>query len=75
MAAPAQDLHHVSLLRIEGRRIELEVIPLRQAVPRAFSSRRDMDRVKALAVNMSYSGGIGFVPSWRGISITTRTKA
>ena len=52
-SAGAGDLHHVSLLRIEGRRIELEVIPLRQATPRAFSSRRDMDRVQALAVNVS----------------------
>ena len=49
----AGDLHHVSLLRIEGRRIEIEVIPLRPSVPRAFSSRRDMDRVQALAVNLS----------------------
>jgi hypothetical protein len=49
----AGDFHHVSLLRIDGRRVTVEAIPLRQAVPRPFSSRRDMDRVQALAVNFS----------------------
>jgi len=40
-------------LRISGRRLELEVIPLSQSAPRTFSSRRDMDRVQAVAVNLS----------------------
>lgn len=49
----AGDFHHVTLLRLNGRRVEIEVIPLRAAAPRNFSSRRDMDRVQALAVNFS----------------------
>lgn len=49
----AGNFHHVTLLRIAGRRVDLEVIPLQQAAARPFSSRRDMDRVQALAVNFS----------------------
>jgi len=52
-SAGAGDLHHVTLLRLEGRRLDVELIPLRAAGPRRFSSRRDMDRVQALAVNFS----------------------
>ena len=49
----AGDFHHVTLLRLAGRKIDLEVIPLGQAAARNFSSRRDMDRVQALAVTLS----------------------
>ncbi len=49
----AGDFHHVSLLRINGRRIDIEVIPLRSGTARTLSTRRDMDRVQALAVNLS----------------------
>jgi hypothetical protein len=52
-SAGAGDFHHVSLLTIDGRRLSVEAIPLRQAAARPFSSRRDMDRVQALAVALS----------------------
>lgn len=52
-SAGVGDYHHVSLLRVNGRRVEIEAIPLRQSPARQFSSRRDMDRVQAVAVNLS----------------------
>ena len=49
----AGDFQHVTMLRLNGRKLDAELIPMRGALPRPFSSRRDMDRVQALAVNFS----------------------
>jgi len=52
----AGDLHHVTLLMLRGRKIEsLALLPLRGEKVSSFSSRRDMDRVQALQVNLDNS--------------------
>jgi hypothetical protein len=53
----AGDLHHVTLLTLNGKKIQsLRLLPLGGESVSAFSSRRDMDRVQALAVDLSNSG-------------------
>lgn len=49
----AGDLQHVSVLQIAGHKVlSLKIVPLRNEPVHTFSSRRDMDRVQALAVNI-----------------------
>lgn len=51
-SAVAGHLHHATLLRLSGRTVQAELLRLDAAEPGRFSSRRDMDRVQALALNL-----------------------
>ncbi|MBZ5525468.1 MAG: metallophosphoesterase [Acidobacteriia bacterium] len=52
-SAEAGDLQHVTVIRIHGHQVRgLNLIPLRNEGVHSFSSRRDMDRIQALAVNL-----------------------
>ncbi|HWZ43335.1 MAG TPA: metallophosphoesterase [Candidatus Saccharimonadales bacterium] len=50
----AGDLQHVTVIGIHGQHVRsVKLVPLQGEAVRSFSSRRDMDRVQALAVNLS----------------------
>ncbi len=49
----AGNLQHVTMMHVVGRRIErLQLLPLQGESTHSFSSRRDMDRIQALEVNL-----------------------
>ena len=48
----AGDAHHVTLLRLSGRRLSVELLPLGGGGPLPLTPREDMDRIQALDVQL-----------------------